>query len=193
MDEVLITRKTFDRQDFTQRALPAGEYEDCIFNHCDLSNTDLSGIHFSECTFTGCNLSMATLKRTVFREVKFEDCKMLGLRFDNCDQFIFSISTERCILNYSVFYQTKLKKTIFRNNSMVETDFSQCDLTNATFDNCELAGATFDNTILEKADFRTSFNYSIDPDKNKIKKARFSRSGIVGLLDKYDIEIDPHQ
>jgi len=32
-------------------------------------------------------------------------------------------------------------------------------------------------------------NYSIDPEKNKIKKARFSTAGIAGLLDKYDIEI----
>jgi hypothetical protein len=33
-------------------------------------------------------------------------------------------------------------------------------------------------------------NYSIDPDLNKIKKARFSTQGIAGLLDKYDIEIE---
>jgi hypothetical protein len=51
-------------------------------------------------------------------------------------------------------------------------------------------GATFESTIIEKADFRTSFNYSIDPEKNRIKKARFSLAGIAGLLDKYDIEID---
>jgi len=40
-------------------------------------------------------------------------------------------------------------------------------------------------------DFRTSVNYSLDPERNRIKKARFSLSGIAGLLDKYDIEIDP--
>ena len=51
-------------------------------------------------------------------------------------------------------------------------------------------GAAFENTILEKADFRTSFNYSIDPGKNRIKKAKFSLAGIAGLLEKYDIEID---
>jgi len=33
-------------------------------------------------------------------------------------------------------------------------------------------------------------NYSIDPELNKIKKARFSTQGIAGLLDKYDIEIE---
>jgi fluoroquinolone resistance protein len=58
------------------------------------------------------------------------------------------------------------------------------------FDNCDLKNAAFDQTILEKADFRTAFNYSIDPDNNKIKKAKFSISGLTGLLEKYNIEIE---
>ena len=49
---------------------------------------------------------------------------------------------------------------------------------------------SFAGTILEKVDFRTAFNYSIDLERNRIKKARFSAKGVVGLLDKYDIDID---
>jgi uncharacterized protein YjbI with pentapeptide repeats len=71
-----------------------------------------------------------------------------------------------------------------------EIDFSEADLTSALFDNCNLQHATFDSTILEKADLRTSFNFSIDPELNRIKKAKFSLSGITGLLDKYEIEIE---
>jgi uncharacterized protein YjbI with pentapeptide repeats len=70
-----------------------------------------------------------------------------------------------------------------------ELDLTECDLTGSVFDNCDLKGAVFENTIIEKADFRTSFNYSIDPQTNRIKKAKFSLSGIAGLLHKYDIEI----
>ena len=72
----------------------------------------------------------------------------------------------------------------------VRNDFTEADLTNSVFDNCDLAGAKFEKTILEKADLRTSHNYSIDPEINKIKKAKFSVHGITGLLDKYDIEIE---
>jgi hypothetical protein len=50
--------------------------------------------------------------------------------------------------------------------------------------------ATFDQTILEKVDFRTSYHYSIDPEVNRIKKAKFSILGVAGLLGKYDIEIE---
>ena len=73
---------------------------------------------------------------------------------------------------------------------MQEVDFTECDLTNAVFDNCDLMKSNFDNTILEKADLRTSYNYSIDPEINLIKKAKFSIPGVTGLLDKYDIIIE---
>jgi uncharacterized protein YjbI with pentapeptide repeats len=58
------------------------------------------------------------------------------------------------------------------------------------FDNCDFNGAVFENTILEKADLRSSFHYSLDPEFNHIKKAKFSAAGIIGLLDKYDIVVE---
>ena len=84
----------------------------------------------------------------------------------------------------------KIKKTIFKNSQLQETDFAEADLASSVFDNCNLAQAVFDHTTLEKADFRTSYNYSIDPESNRIKKAIFSIFGISGLLDKYDIDIE---
>ena len=37
---------------------------------------------------------------------------------------------------------------------------------------------------------RTAYNYAIQPDSNRIKKARFSLQGVRGLLEKYDIVIE---
>lgn len=71
-----------------------------------------------------------------------------------------------------------------------EVDFTEANLTGSQFDACDLARALFENTILEAVDFRTSYNYSIDPTINRIKGAKFSQAGIAGLLDRYDIEID---
>ena len=115
---------------------------------------------------------------------------MLGLHFENCNQFGLSFNFEHCSLDHSSFFQTKIKKTLFKDSQLRETDFAGCDLTSAVFDNCDLERATFENTILEKADFRTSVHYSIDPEINRLKKAKFSLSGLVGLLEKLDIEID---
>ncbi|GEM_PF-5150870 len=47
---------------------------------------------------------------------------------------------------------------------------------------------TFHKTDIEKEFL--PIDYSINPETNKIKKAKFSLLGIPGLLDRYDIEIE---
>jgi fluoroquinolone resistance protein len=190
MNQIYIEEKTFNHIDFTEKAWPEGNYENCIFTSCNFSNTDLSRIIFCECKFTACNLSMAKLSQTAFRDITFKDCKLLGLHFDHCNQFITGLNFDNCIINISSFYKLKLKKTIFSNSTFAETDFAEADLTGSVFSNCDLGKTIFENSILEKADFRTSYNYSINPEVNRIKKAKFSTAGIAGLLCKYDIEIE---
>jgi uncharacterized protein YjbI with pentapeptide repeats len=180
----------FDKKDFTETPIQKGEYEHCTFNGCDFSNTDLSHITFSECTFNGCNLSLAKLTNTGMRNITFTDCKLLGLHFEDCSDFLFAVHFDKCILNLSSFFKQKMKKTNFKSCSLHEVDFTEADCTLAVFDHCDFTGAKFEMTNLEKADLSTSFNYSIDPENNRIKKAKFSMEGIAGLLDKYDIEIE---
>jgi uncharacterized protein YjbI with pentapeptide repeats len=190
MEDVFEEDKIFDTIDFTTLPLAKGEYENCNFVNCNFSNTDLSVTKFTECSFTGCNVSSANLHKTALRDIAFKDCKLLGLRFDTCNDMLFSVSFDHCIVNFSSFFKRKLKNAVFKHTSFHETDFTEADLSNSIFDNCDLQGAVFDNTNLEKADFVSSFNYSLDPEMNRIKKAKFSISGAVGLLTKYDIEIE---
>ena len=93
-------------------------------------------------------------------------------------------------MNFSSFYKLKIKKTIFKACKLLEVEFTETDLSQAVFHNCDLSRAKFENTVLEGADFRTAHNFSIDPEMNRIKKARFSTAGIEGLLDKYGIVIE---
>lgn len=97
---------------------------------------------------------------------------------------------KNCNLSHASFFKLKIKKTVFRESQLQETDFAECDLTSSVFDRCDLTGAQFERTNLEKADFRTSVNYSINPEMNRLKKAMFSVSGLPGLLEKYDIYIE---
>ena len=169
--------------------LPKGDYENCHFINCDFSGANLSDFAFVDCMFTGCNLSLAKLNKTAFREVRFKDCKMLGLHFEHCNGFGLAFRFEHCILNDSSFYQTKIKQTHFRSCQMLAVDFTETDIAESIFDHCDLQHTTFDRTILEKADLRTAFNYQINPETNRIKKAKFSLPEVVGLLAKYDISI----
>lgn len=114
---------------------------------------------------------------------------MLGLRFDECSSFIITMNFENCTLNFSSFFKLKLKKIIFKNCSLQEVDFVETNLTAASFENSNLLRAVFANSILEQADFRTAYNFSIDPENNKMTKAKFSAQALAGLLDKYNLDI----
>jgi fluoroquinolone resistance protein len=180
----------FDRIDYTTSPLPRGEYENCTFKNCNFYNSDFSNFVFRECIFDECDLSLVALKNTTLNDIRFVNCKLLGLQFHECNSFLLSFGFENCILKLAVFYKLKLKKTKFINCNLQEADFTETDLTSVAFENCDMYRAIFYSTNLEKADFRSSFNYAFDPERNRIKKARFSRLGVTGLLDKYNIEIE---
>ena len=133
---------------------------------------------------------MALLNKTALRNVKFVGCKMLGLQFDQCNQFNIEFMFDNCILNNCSFYGLKIKATIFKNCKLVEVDFTDCYAPSSLFDNCDFSGAIFENTNLEKSNLTSSFNFSIDPSMNNIYKSKFSAQNISGLLHKYKIEIE---
>lgn len=190
MELTYIADQKFENDAFKMNPLRKGEYENCQFRNYDFSECNLSDFVFTDCEFQYCNLSLIKLTNTTLRDVKFQNCKMLGLHFDDCNEFALSFRFENCTLDHSSFFSTKIIKTIFKDSRLHEVDFSECDLTNSSFFNCDLGGALFDNTNLEKTDFLTSYGYSLDPERNRLKKTIFSSNGLPGLLSKYDIIIE---
>lgn len=179
----------FEKNDFFADQLVRGEYDHCEFKGCNFSNTDLSKFIFMGCVFADCNLSMVNLNNAYLKTCRFINCKLLGINFSECNDFLFSVDFDNCLLNLASFNRLKLKGAKFINCSLHETDFTEADLTNSLFDNCDLTGAIFKNSILEKSDLRSAYGFAIDPEANRIKKARFSRMEVEGLLYKYNIEI----
>ncbi len=190
MHNAYFEEKKFYKTDFTAVAFVKGDYENCGFMHCNFAGVDIGQVNFTDCLFTDCNFALALLNNTAFTECRFVGCKLLGLHFEDCNQMLFTVGFENCVLDLSSFYKLKMKSTAFTNSSLQEVDFTEADLTASVFENCNLARAIFDNTILQKVDLRSSYNYSIDPERNRLKKAKFSLAGVSGLLHKYDIDIE---
>ncbi|WP_144017280.1 pentapeptide repeat-containing protein [Ekhidna lutea] len=180
-NEVLEKLDVFDNQN---------EYEACTFKNCDFSGGNFSTTKFIECEFVGCNLSNVMVSETSFREVTFKSCKMLGIQFDTCNKLLFEASFESCQLDHSVFFQMKLKNIDFLNCQLVEVDFAEADLSGGKLVGCDLTNAKFDFTNLEGADLSKSSGLIIDPESNKINKAKIPLSQLSGLLAKYNIKID---
>ena len=190
MDVQIHDSTTFESLDFSEQPIQDGEYTKCIFTNCNFSKTNFKGTDFVDCTFKGCNFALALLDNTGLKNVTFIACKLIGINFGACSNFLFEVSFRDCHLDYSSFFQKKLKKTNFTECSLKEVDFEQADLSSASFNNCDLYNSRFIGTNLEKADFRTAINYTFDPEINKMKGARFAYSGISGLLAKYNIDIE---
>lgn len=190
MTDKVFEDQTFDGKGLNLIKLERGKYDNCVFLNCDFSNADLGYMVFVECQFDRCNLTMAKIIDTAFRVVEFTDCKLLGLAFDSCSNFLLALSFMRCELNLASFQGLKLKGTHWRESSLKEVDFTNADVTNALFDQCDLERTIFDGTKMEGADFRKAYNYNIDPDINRVKGAKFSSTGLSGLLEKYRLHIE---
>ena len=182
--------KTIENIDFQEEQFVIGEYEDCIFNRCNLGNTDLSKSLFIDCVFNNCNLSNAKVNNVVFREVKFNGCKLMGLFFDTANENGLDFSFEHSILDNSSFVKTKIKNTKFTHCSLKEVDFSSADLSECIFNQCDLLNAHFEMCNLEKADFLTAFNYRFDLDQNKVMGSKHSIHQVKDLLEKYKLIIE---
>lgn len=180
----------FKDKDFTETPLNKGEYEACNFSNCNMAGQDLSELKFIDCTFSECDLSNANLHNASFNDVSFKQCKMLGLAFDICNSFNFSIHCDSCMLNHSIFYQMKLSNSGFVNCQMQDVDFGEAIMNGTELSRCDLRNANFDRSDLQKADLRGSLNYRIDPDNNKLKGAKFSAPEVLSLLTKYGLDIE---
>ena len=152
-----------------------------VINPKTLNNIDvnlLSGI-----------FNTAKINHVAFRTVTFNRCTIKEVNFSMCDKLIFEIAFKDCVLDFSKFYTLKMKGTSFTNCSIIAVDFMSTDLTEVAFENCDLYRSEFAKAIANKADFRTSYNYTIDPTKTKLKKAVFSLNEVKGLLFKHELII----
>lgn len=174
---------------YDEKEINLKEFESCTFNHCDFSVCNFIGVIFIDCTFNDCIFSGAKINHVALRSVHFNRCKMEDVNFSMCDKLIFEVHFKECILDFSKFYTLKIKGTTFIDCSIVAVDFMSTNLTEVLFDNCDLYRSEFNKAIANKANFKTSYNYTIDPSKTKIKKAVFSPNEVKGLLFKHDLVI----
>ncbi|MCX2738885.1 pentapeptide repeat-containing protein [Pontibacter anaerobius] len=181
--------KTFEKVVYANKPIKNREFEQCTFRNCDFSNADFSQNRFTDCIFIGCNLAMLKLHCSTLSDVVFRECKLTGVNFSECEDILFTVRFENCILDYASFVGRKMAKTPFLHTSLKGADFSNANLANAVFGETDLERAVFSFTNLTGADFSTAFNFEIDPELNTVKKAKFSRHGLQGLLAKYNLQV----
>lgn len=189
MEALIHDNKVFEEITYADKLIRGREFQSCTFKKCDFSNSDFPHNKFLDCVFDGCNLSMMKFSGSTLSNVEFKNCKMLGVNFSECQDFLFSVEFDSCILDYASFMGKKMVKTTFAHSSLKEVSFSQANLNGSVFNDTNLENAVFSRTDLTGVNFTTAYNYTMDPELNILKKASFSTQGIAGLLVKYGIKI----
>lgn len=176
-------------EDFSKKSLEGHVFTSCSFNSCDFSESILRNAKFRSCTFVNCNLSLPKLDGCCFQDAQFIECKIVGAEFFKCEKIFFSVSFKKCMLLYCNFSNLNMKNTSFNESTLKESHFINTSLNGADFTDVDLSGTIFHNCDLCKADFSSSTRYDIDPQTNKIKKAKFSLPEAIGLLRCFDVTI----
>ncbi len=166
-----ITDKTFEVECFLEHSLEYKDFERCTFIGCDFAEASFLGVAFIDCVFKDCNFREAKINYVGFRDVHFTQCDFTGVNFAMCDALLFAFGFTECTLDYTKFYSLKMPATVFSSCSIVAADFMAADITGVRFDNCNLHKSVFIDTIANKTDFSTAYNFTLDPEKNKLKKA----------------------
>lgn len=181
--------KTFEKIIYKDRHLKGKEFNECIFIECDFSDSSFLSTKFLDCIFKDCNLSLMSLGGSTVNNAQFSGSKILGVNFSECIDFLFSVSFDNCILDYSSFQGKKMNKTIFNDSSLKGVNFTQTDLSTSAFNNCSLESAIFNQSNLSSVDLINAHNFSIDPELNRLNKAKFSLQSLPNLLEKYNIKV----
>ncbi len=174
---------------FSGNELSYIEYESCTFTNCDFSGLTFLAMAFIDCHFIKCKFNNTNVNHTAFRSAQFTRCIITDVNFAMCDKFLFNMDFAHCQMDFCKFYGLKMKAISFIDCKLIAVDFMATDLSNANFSESDLRRATFIESKLIKADFSTAINYVFDPKSNKVKGAIFSKKGLPGLLEHYNIVV----
>jgi uncharacterized protein YjbI with pentapeptide repeats len=156
--------------------------------------TRLQKCRFLNCKFNSCDLSLGKLPDSIFIDTSFHESKIIGVNWAQADwptadlgnPLIFSKSA----LNHSTFIGLDLHGIQVLDCQAVNVDFRESNLSQADFSGSDLSDSLFNHTDLSKANLSQARNYRIDPEKNDLKKARFSMPEAISLLYSMDIVLD---
>jgi len=185
-----LENQAIESENFAKKTLQSQVFISCSFDRCDFSESLLRNTQFCSCVFINCNLSLPKLDGCRFQDVRFVDCKIVGAEFFKCEKTFFFPKFERCLLHYCNFSDLNMKKISFNGSRLRECIFTNTNLDSADFTDVDLSGTVFHSCNLSTADFTSAVRYDIDPQKNKIKKAKFSLPEVIGLLRGFDIKIE---
>lgn len=146
-----ISGKIFQGSIFAEEEMVRIDFRECIFENCRFSGTLFQRVNFVDVLFRGCDLSNVNWQICAALRCSLENCKGVGGDFSGGKLQYFEVKDSN--LSYSNFSSAGGKWIKFENCLMDNSVFLESRLEKLAFENCSLVGANFTNTPLKGVDF----------------------------------------
>ncbi|MBL7163042.1 MAG: pentapeptide repeat-containing protein [Anaerolineales bacterium] len=187
------TDRDFEEANLNAARLISSQFYDCSFTHCSFVETVFLDCRFVDCKFKDCDLSLVQVPGSTFSGTRFDDSKLIGIDWTHGNWrgnlLHEPLAFIRCVLNHSTFIGLALKDTQIKDCIASDVDFREADLTQADFEGTDLSESLFSKTNLTEADLSRARNYTISPEGNTLKGAKFSLPEAMSLLYCLDIKL----
>lgn len=183
-----IEGETFTGLDAQGLDLGGRELYRCTFRGAKLIETQWRRTRLEDCVFEDCDLTRMNPSGLAFSGVILRRSKLLGVDFTDLGSNP-DVRFEECNLEYAVFRRTNLRKLKILDCILRAATFVECDLVEADLSGSDLAGATFEGSNLGKADLGTSKGAFVDPARNKIKDLRIPVETAVLLAQSLGMKV----
>lgn len=131
-----VERVLFENLALEGGAYPAMTFRHCRFVGCRLSGCSLERAAFIDCIFEHCDLSNTLMPKGTMQRTWLTDCKLLGVTLS--ESFLLDASFERCVARYGNFSSSKLRHVRFLACDFTSAAIAGCALSSTEFDDCLL-------------------------------------------------------
>lgn len=173
--------------------LRGSEFDSCSFDDCSFADAIWRDCQFTNCLFRNCDLSLLQVPISDFLATRFDGCRLIGVDWTraawNSIRLDSTIGFANCTLSHSTFIGLRLRGLQLVESVATNVDFREADLARANFANTDLRNSLFINTDLSGADLSRARHYTIAPQQNKLKQAKFSLPEAMSLLYNLDITL----
>jgi uncharacterized protein YjbI with pentapeptide repeats len=186
-----IEGRSFSGLDLDGQEIGFKEFYGCVFSKCSFLETTFRSCRFVDCEFRECNLGLCRVKDCSFSNTRFQDSQVIGVDWTEASWpkrgFLRTVDFRSCALNHSTFIGLSLREIELTRCVARDVDFTEADLSRADLTHTDFSQSRFLHTDLTEADLTGATNYAIAPNRNVLKKTKFSLPEAVSLLYGLDI------
>lgn len=136
----------------TDRDLSSVNFNECTFRNISFRGS-MRDCLFQDVTFDHCDMSNCNISESVFRRAKFITCRMMGT--DMTSSSFSDVSMINCQCAYINLNSSKWKNSLISNSILCEGSFSMCTLQNTVFEHSDFSECEFAHTPLKGIDLST--------------------------------------